>query len=361
MGRVSSNVSGVVAAMTSLGLLIAGVMLLPGGGIISLLSALMIASGFAGAGYGILRIARSGGAAGRASTLTLDAAGAKRRAQRFLRVQSVFFLVFGSLIGAMSLWAGGDREGGGIRYVILGGALIVLGAGGLVAAARAGRLRPEDDAAPEGGDAVSGAENSEAPGWQLVTRRDLLTAVTMVAPGAGLILLLVWQATSAVLSTTRSMSGGALAVTVVVIIALLVVAVIVMARTAPNVWIDVVEQRVRCGSRIAPWHEVTAARLSAASVFVGGTRSLVLTLEGAEKLRIPLILRRHGHVVMTPRQRSAVLALIEGARIVLPRAAEDPKGKFSRMLYPSHLDSAQARDLVARPPRSDEQLPVPLA
>ncbi|WP_285137280.1 hypothetical protein [Microbacterium sp. lyk4-40-TSB-66] len=327
----------------------------------SLLSALLIASGFAGAGYGIVRIARSGGAAEPAVSIgTLDTAAARRRATRSLRVQSVVFVVFGSLVGAMSLWTGGDPGEGGMRFALLGGALVVLGAGGLTVASRAGRLPSENDAAPAGTSAVAGGDDSEAAGWQLVTRRDLLTVVTMAAPGAGLLLLLVWQGTSLLFSTTRFMSGSAIAATVVVVIGLAGVAVIVFARRAPNVWINVDEERVRCGSRFASWSEVTAARLSAASIFAGGTRSLVLTLEGADKLRIPLILRRRGHVAMTLPQRSAALALIEGARIVLPRAPEDPKGKFSRMLYPSHLDSSQARDLVARPPRSDEELPVPL-
>lgn len=357
MGRLPLNVSGVVLTLVSVTLLIAGVVLLPGGGVASLLGALAIAAGFAGAGYGVLRIFRSGGAAERSATTTLDKAEARRRTRRSLRVQSVAFLVFGGLVTAMSLWAGGDGEGGGIRFIVLGGALIALGAGGLVVAARAGRLLPESDAEPDVPVSATRGEDPRVEGWQLVSRRDLLTVVTIAAPGAGLTFLLVWQATSLVLSTTRMMSGRAVVVTVVVI-ALLVTAVIVLVRRMPNVWIDVGSQRVRCGSREASWDDVTAARLSAASFFAGGTRSLVLTLEGADKLRVPLLLRRRGRLAMTPEQRGAVLALNEGAHITPPRAPEDPKGRFSKVLYPSYLDAAQAREVVARPPRSDEDLPV---
>lgn len=359
MRRLPLNVSGVVLTLVSVSLLIAGVVLLPGGGAVSLLGALAIAAAFAGVGHGVLRLFRSGGAAERAATSTLDDDEARHRDRRSLRVQSVVFVVFGAVIVAMSVWAGGSRGEDGIRFVIFGGALVVAGVGGLVVAARAGNLRAESDAEPEAPAHAAAGEDRHIDGWRLVTRRDLLTVVTIAAPGVGLTVLLIWQATSLVLSTTRMTSGRALVVTVVVI-ALLVVAVIVVVRRMPNVWVDVGAQRVRCGSRVASWTDVTAARLSAASFFAGGTRSLVLTLEGRDKLRVPLLLRRRGRLAMTPEQRSAVLALIEGAHITLPRAPEDPKGRFSRMLYPAHLDGAQAREMVARPPRSDEQLPVPL-
>ncbi|MEV7827384.1 hypothetical protein [Microbacterium enclense] len=359
MGKVSLNTSGVVMTAGFAIVVVAGVAVLPDGGVASLAAALAIAVGFAGGGYGILRMARSSGAAERVqTTAAADRARAQREAQRALRVQSIVSLVSGVLIGVTLPLLEDPREGTVIRFGFLSAVLVLLGIGGLIAGARSEGARPDVEALPASSPRGAPDQDSAVQGWQLITRRDLRSVLTVVAPGAGLLVFVALQSSSFFFFATRTMSRGVAIAALLVVLVLIVIVVIVVVRAVPQVWINVATRRVRFGSKTVAWHEVTGARLSGSALFVGGRRSLVLTLEGPDKVRIPLILRRRGELAMTTPQRRAALAMIEGASIAVPRAPEDPTGKFSKTYYPSHLDAAQARSLVARPPRSDEELPV---
>ncbi len=361
MGQTWVRVSGIVTTVAFGVLVVAGIGFLPTGGATSLIAATAIAIGFAGAGYGMLRLTRSSGIAVRATASARpDQEQAQRRGRRAVRVQSIVFLILGIAIFAIRLLLGGEDDGDP-RLVVGGVVLIVLGVSGLIVSARAERPRAQDLDVD-----VERRREPDSPvhvgGWQRVTRRDLASVLAIAAPGAGLAIFFAWQSVSLFFFTIRGLDGaGLLIAAVLTFVAAVGVSVAVVSRIAPEVWIDVDGQRVRSGSRIVAWDEIIAARLSGTAAFIGGTRTLILTLEGPKKTRFPLILRRRGRLMLTGREREAVLALIEGAAIALPRAPEDPKGKFSRMLFPSHLDVTQARDLVARPPRSDEDLPVPLA
>ena len=313
MGKVSLNTSGVVMTAGFAIVVVAGVAVLPDGGVASLAAALAIAVGFAGGGYGILRMARSSGAAERVqTTAAADRARAQREAQRALRVQSIVSLVSGVLIGVTLPLLEDPREGTVIRFGFLSAVLVLLGIGGLIAGARSEGARPDVEALPASSPRGAPDQDSAVEGWQLITRRDLRSVLTVVAPGAGLLVFVALQSSSFFFFATRTMSRGVAIAALLVVLVLIVIVVIVVVRAVPQVWINVAT----------------------------------------------LILRRRGELAMTTPQRRAALAMIEGASIAVPRAPEDPTGKFSKTYYPSHLDAAQARSLVARPPRSDEELPV---
>lgn len=343
----------IVVAIAAMPVLVASVVFLPAGGVVSLLAAVGLALGLTGAGLALLWATRTSWAPEPASAPRApDRAAVQRRARRVMQVQGWIGLVGG--LGILGLALGtDDDERSAVRLGALAVGLLVLGAVSIVVARTTGRGRTEQDAA---------ADDEPLPsGWILVSRRDRGSLLVFALPGLLALLWGVWQFLPLFLLTVREGSALLAATLGLAAVALVGGAAVWAVRFIPDVWVDAHAARVRVGSRTSPAGELTAARLSATAMVTGGSRSLFLILEGPGKLRVPLLLRKRGDLAMTPAQRRAAVALVEAAAIELPRAKEDPRGKFSRTLYPTHLDASQAREIVARPPRSDEDLPVAVA
>ncbi len=347
---MSPRRAAIVVAVVALPVVVASLVSLPSGGVVSLVSALGLAAGLTGVGVALVWATRSSWEPEpAASPRAPDRAAAHRRARRLLRVQGWVGVAGG--LGILVLSYGmDDGERATVRLGALGVGLLILGAVSIVIARATGRGRKEEDAAPDDGPLPSG--------WILVSRRDRGSLLIFAVPALVAGVWGVWQFVPLVLLTVREAPTGILVALGIGVVAAVAGGVAWARRQVPDVWVDVEAGRARVGSRVVAGSELTSARLSATAMIIGGTRSLFLILEGPEKLRVPLLLRRHGALAMTPVQRRAALALVDAAAIELPRAKEDPTGKFSRTLFPTHLDAAQARDLVAHPPRSDEDLPV---
>lgn len=347
---MSPRRAAIVVAIVSMPVLAASVAFLPTGGGVSLLSALGIAVGLTGAGLAMLWATRSSWEPEAApSPRAPDRNAAHRRARRLLRVQGWGGVVGGLGILMLSLGVT-DAERAAVRLGALGVGLLILGIVSIVLARTTGRERREEDAASD--------DEPLPSGCVLVSRRDRGALVIFLVPGLVAAVWGAWQVVPLMILTARDAPPG-----IVVLLGLSAIAIVAglavwALRQIPDVWIDVDTARVRVGSRVVAGSALTSARVTATAMITGGTRSLFLILEGPEKLRVPLLLRRRGELAMNPAQRRATLALIAAAAIELPRAKEDPRGKFSRTLYPTHLDAGQARELVAHPPRSDEDLPI---
>lgn len=344
----SPRVSGAVLLVLALAGGVASVIFLPAGGVISVVSALGLALCVAAVALAAVWLSRRSWAPEPAPGWTpVDRARDRERLRRVTRVQGIICVVFG--VGLIAVAVVFPTDAGTLRASVIGVLVLVLGVIGLFASRRVA-ARVEDDAPDTQPDAMP-------TGWVLVTPRDRGTILLFALPGLALSVVAVWQMTSLLLLIARASTLG-LVIAVLALTAAVIGAGAWVSRLLPEVSVDVGAGLVRTGSREVPWSSFTAARLQASSTFVGGPRSLFLVLEGPEKLRAPLLLRRRGDLAMSDEQRRAALAALDGAQIALPRAPEDPKGKFSRSLFPQHVDAAQARELVAHPPRSDQDLPV---
>lgn len=344
----SPRVSGAVLLVLALAGGVASVIFLPAGGVISVVSALGLALCVAAVALAAVWFSRRSWAPEPAPGWTpVDRARDRERLRRVTRVQGIICVVFG--VGLIAVAVVFPTDAGTLRASVIGVLVLVLGVIGLFASRRVA-ARVEDDAPDTQPDAMP-------TGWVLVTPRDRGTILLFALPGLALSVVAVWQMTSLLLLIARASTLG-LVIAVLALTAAVIGAGAWVSRLLPEVSVDVGAGLVRTGSREVPWSSFTAARLQASSTFVGGPRSLFLVLEGPEKLRAPLLLRRRGDLAMSDEQRRAALAALDGAQIALPRAPEDPKGKFSRSLFPQHVDAAQARELVAHPPRSDQDLPV---
>lgn len=117
--------------------------------------------------------------------------------------------------------------------------------------------------------------------------------------------------------------------------------------------------RVRTASKTVRATEIAAAHLVATPVIADATRrSLTIVLEGPNSFRAPVGIRKHGSRVLSADAAFSLLALIEQSSIDLPRDKEDPRGRFSRVLYPAHLTRQQVAQLIEDPPGDGEPLPT---
>lgn len=347
---MSPRRAAVVVAVVALPVLVASVVFLPTGGAVSVLSALGMAAGLTGVGLAMLWATRSSWKPEPApSPRSPDRSVAHRRAVRVARVQGCIGIVGGLGIALLALGIE-DDDRSALRLGAAGIGISVLGAATLVLVHASGRKREEEDAASD--------DDPLPSGWILVSRRESGSWLVFAVPTMAALVWGAWQFIPLFVLALRGASPLALAALGIVAIAAALSGVVWGLRQIADVCFDTATARVRVGSRTLAASDLTTARVSAATMLAGGTRSLFLILEGPGKLRVPLLLRRHGRLAMDPVQRRAAVALVEAARIAPPRAKEDPRGRFSRTLFPTHLDAAQARELVAHPPRSDEDLPI---
>lgn len=145
-----------------------------------------------------------------------------------------------------------------------------------------------------------------------------------------------------------------------VILALAAVAgFVVLRRAGPRVQVHVAAQRVRAGNREASWSKITSAEVTATPAWEGAPRTLLLTLHDGNGLRAPILLRRREDLTLTRAETIIVAEIIDASSIELPRAKEDPRGRFSQQLYPNHVTKPEARALATEPPSMNDALPVP--
>ncbi len=152
-------------------------------------------------------------------------------------------------------------------------------------------------------------------------------------------------------------AGGAVAAIAVIAVAA-VVAFLLYRRFNRQAEVDVHAGLIRLGSTTIPWEEVVRAELMAQPWWTGSPRTLILVLGDAAKARGRIVLRRREALELSSDETDVLRRIVEASRIELPRDKDDPRGRFSRQLYPNALTKEQAAALVADPPTMDEDLPV---
>jgi FtsH-binding integral membrane protein len=283
-----------------------------------------------------------------------------RRARRSALIYGIVSLAFAAVGVAALVWAAVMRSFGPelIRFLFLVAVAGTLGVV-LVRFARSPIVEP-DDADEAAIDASGGADDADADEWRRLTRRDWFVVVGYSVPGlliGGWVFVQLVQL-PAVLSE-NSIVGAGIAVTLAV--AGFAAIAWWMRRRFPEVWANPVTRRIRVGAREAEWSALTAAKVSTASVWPGAPRTLFLTLEGEDGLSAPLTLRKRDRLALTSTQRDLVVQMISESSVQMPRAAEDPGGRFSRFNFPEHVTRDDAVELVKKPPRAGERLPIPYA
>ncbi len=87
-------------------------------------------------------------------------------------------------------------------------------------------------------------------------------------------------------------------------------------------------------------------------------RNLAVVFSTSGKARAVVGLRNRGHLALSEDQTALLAAAIEQSDIQLPHDKDDPKGRFSRSLYPNYLTKADAVRMVENPPGDGDRLPV---
>lgn len=190
--------------------------------------------------------------------------------------------------------------------------------------------------------------------WVTIGQPGLLSTAVMIAP-APLLLILV---------SAWNVSGHFVHDPVLGVVvgfgALLVVAAVIFAylRTRTrSATVSVRERAVRVGRKTLPWRALTSAQLLVSTVWPGSPRTLVLLLEG-EGVRVAVVLRRRGRAALSRRIAAIMVQVMEHSAVELPRAKEDPHGRFSTVLFPTHLTREQTIGILRDPPGDDEPLPI---
>lgn len=137
------------------------------------------------------------------------------------------------------------------------------------------------------------------------------------------------------------------------------VMLVVRRRRSRPPWIARDGSAIRHGAVDLPTEEIDAASLSVVPWQADATeRNLSMTITAAGKHRGTIALRRRGRLVLNASQTAALEALVTRSAIELPRDPSDPKGRFSRSSYPTHLTKEDALAVVREPPGDGEPLPI---
>ena len=117
--------------------------------------------------------------------------------------------------------------------------------------------------------------------------------------------------------------------------------------------------RMLVGKEEIPTAEVVTAMVMASRWEPDATgRSVAVVLTTRGKARALIQLRERGHLALTEDQTRLLAMAIAQSGIELPRDKEDPRGRFSRSLYPNYLTKPEAMQFVEQPPGDGEALPV---
>ena len=147
-----------------------------------------------------------------------------------------------------------------------------------------------------------------------------------------------------------------LLVAVVVAIVGLIAAELVRATTRSTaVQASLRAGRLRRGRRSMAFADITFAKLI---VGPGHARSLGLRF-GNSRLELIAPLREGARVLLDPATRDLMATVLSESSVAIPTDRYDPKGKFARSGFPTHVTREEAIELVRSPPGPSDPLPIP--
>lgn len=316
-------------------------------------AALALAGGTAIGVYGLLLVPRLDEAGDIWSPNARSRAWNSRRSRRHTVSYGVFLLVLGSAVVVVVLATEEAPVEELVRLWILAGSSAVFGVVLLIVGLRSPQAsRGDADIPPPD---PTGADTGWIP---LGSDGSALTVNGAANAAVGVpqtVLPLMWII---LLPTLLRLPVWACLITAgLVIVAVAVFFVTRRAKAAPLVAHDGSAIRVKSTRVDAP--AVVSARLLVSPPFRDAPqRSVTLILEGPAGFRAFIGVRHRGRRVLSTLATHALLELIALSSIDLPRDKEDPSGRFSRVLHPTHLTKTQARELIERAPADGEPLPL---
>ncbi|MFD3444551.1 hypothetical protein ACFDTO_08130 [Microbacteriaceae bacterium 4G12] len=197
-------------------------------------------------------------------------------------------------------------------------------------------------------------------GWVPLGRYRWLSTLVMLAglPSA----LVVWWAGWSVLQFSVLVTDGA-AVPVRILVGLaalvLVVAVIVLlqSRHAPRPFANFDRSELRLGKRTVPMSEIVWAQL-----YVWErkrSRSVRLMFGTASKLQVGFVLVGSRGPALDEDTVRLVAEVLRRSEVAMPVDQYDPKGRFAKTNFPTHLTRDEAVEVVRTPPVLGTDLPIP--
>jgi hypothetical protein len=114
-------------------------------------------------------------------------------------------------------------------------------------------------------------------------------------------------------------------------------------------------RRLRRGRRQVEASAVYSARLL---IDPDGYAGVDLQL-AAPRLAFRIQLHNGHSVVLDDRARELLLDFLPQTSIAMPESPYDPKGKFAKYNFPSHITKAEAITLMEDPPGPGDPLPIP--
>lgn len=273
------------------------------------------------------------------------------RARRAFRNAGILMLAPLPIAVATLAWLISEGDVEWSRVLYLGLLVSAYGASGVLFIRMAlGTRRPQDDA----GSTRPEQDALAAAGWHPLGGPVGTTMFGAVL--APYVLITLAGAAQFYLTFDDTAGGSVVAIAVIAVAA--VVAFLLFRRFNRQAEVDVDAELIRLGATTIPWAGVVRAELMAQPWWTGSPRTLILVLGDAGKARGRIVLRRREALELTSDETDVFGRIIEASRIELPRDKDDPRGRFSRQLYPNALTKEQAAELVADPPTMDEDLPV---
>lgn len=252
---------------------------------------------------------------------------------------------------ALLVWTWDSGELSWTERIVFLAATCFYAAGGvgLLAFARSlAKPAPVNDERPAG-------EHAEDGGWVALRNRAPAGASTaLAAPSAIFVVVVPVQFIFIVRDSPLLLA------LLVVVLALIFLGLAWWIRGMGDVRVRRGERRLRAGRREVEWGAITRAELFATPLVTGTARTLVVTLRDDDRFRARILLRRKGALTLTQRETDLLADVIEGTEIVMPHDKDDPRGRFSKVLYPANLTKAETAVLIADPPGADDPLPIPV-
>ncbi|WP_040164434.1 hypothetical protein [Microbacterium gorillae] len=277
------------------------------------------------------------------------------RMMRNMRVLAYLLVLVAPVLLGLAAWSLREARGEWSTSVLIVLVAVAYAGGGIgmlrdVRRAQQGMTpRPEDSRHPEDTRATA------ADGWRPLGPRAARSDAAAAMPLWTVLALLAVQ-----LPTFLPKTGGPLPAPLFLgLLVFAAVIFIVLRLRAPQVEVHVERRRVRVRGREVGWDQVTTALLRSAPPWEGVPRTLVLVLGDDDRLRAPVVLRDHEALSLSEAETRILTDVIDASAIAIPRAKEDPRGKFSAQLFPTNLEKDTARAMVLHPPTMHDPVPTP--
>lgn len=120
-----------------------------------------------------------------------------------------------------------------------------------------------------------------------------------------------------------------------------------------QVSVQLAEGQLRRGRRIMSFTAIDAARLEG-----GPSAELSLILEASDGFGMLVPIHDGRKRILRGDTRKVLLQILPQSSIVISTSPYDPKGRFARYNFPTHLTKADAIALLENPPNPGDPLPV---